>query len=702
MSVEFQINYCNSFDSAKLEVIDGKLNIVLAPNGTGKSTIAKAIELGLGGNQGSLEELMPFRYRESNPAQVMPSVSCNGSINTVKCFNEKYVDQIVFRPDELVANSFDIFIRSPRYRELEAEIDEMLASIRQIIEDSQELERMISNLKELADSFKLSRNGISRTSSGIRGLARGNTIEHIPQGLEDFSSFIQSTERINWIDWQIKGYTYMEISDACPFCVSTTTGKKDQIRRVGEKYNKSVIKNLVTFIETIEKLGDYFSIETRDRLNLIAHLSAGLEPEHEEFLAGTIGQINLFVQKLERIHTISGFNFKEDDSVLSKLNELQIDLDFFDKLDSDRTRLAAQNINHSINVTREQSGILQGLINRQRSEMACLVSKHETNINNFLEFAGYNYRVEVAGEDDKSQMKLKHIEFSSHLDGGKQHLSYGERNAFAIVLFMHECLSSSPDLIILDDPISSFDKNKKYSILEMLFRRDSSICLKGKTVLLLTHDVEPVIDTMKAVYTKFGNQTRSSYLLRRGNSLEEVEISHDDIQSFGEICTAVLATDKDDLIKAIYLRRRLEITDEKGNAYQVLSNLFHKRSETDATDSRLPRSETEDCQKMQNEVFISGCEEIRQYITSFDYQQSLCRLSHNEVLKTLYLQCSNGYEKLQLFRFLEIDYSSSVVQKYVNEAYHVENEYISQLSPLKFDLIPDYIVAICDEKVDGI
>ena len=235
MSVEFQINYCNSFDSAKLEVIDGKLNIVLAPNGTGKSTIAKAIELGLGGNQGSLEELMPFRYRESNPAQAMPSASRNGSINTVKYFNEKYVDQIVFRPDELVANSFDIFIRSPRYRELEAEIDKMLASIRQIIEDSQELERMISNLKELADSFKLSRNGISRTSSGMRGLARGNTIEHIPQGLEDFSSFIQSTERKNWIDWQIKGYTYMEISDACPFCVSTTTGKKDQIRRVGEE-----------------------------------------------------------------------------------------------------------------------------------------------------------------------------------------------------------------------------------------------------------------------------------------------------------------------------------------------------------------------------------------------------------------------------------------------------------------------------------
>ena len=76
---------------------------------------------------------------------------------------------------------------------------------------------------------------------------------------------------------------------------------------------------------------------------------------------------------------------------------------------------------------------------------------------------------------------------------------FGERNAFAIVLFMYEVLSTNPDLIILDDPISSFDKNKKFAILEMLFRRESASCLKNKTVLMLTHDVEPIIDTVKSL-----------------------------------------------------------------------------------------------------------------------------------------------------------------------------------------------------------
>ena len=77
---------------------------------------------------------------------------------------------------------------------------------------------------------------------------------------------------------------------------------------------------------------------------------------------------------------------------------------------------------------------------------------------------------------------------------------------------MYECLSKKPSLIILDDPISSFDKNKKYAILEMLFRRDSDSCLKNKTVLMLTHDVEPIIDTVKALSIKFSNQTSASFL----------------------------------------------------------------------------------------------------------------------------------------------------------------------------------------------
>jgi ABC-type molybdate transport system ATPase subunit len=44
---------------------------------------------------------------------------------------------------------------------------------------------------------------------------------------------------------------------------------------------------------------------------------------------------------------------------------------------------------------------------------------------------------------------------------------------------MYDVLKAKPDLIVLDDPISSFDKNKKYAIIDMLFRKEKS--LRGKT-----------------------------------------------------------------------------------------------------------------------------------------------------------------------------------------------------------------------------
>jgi ABC-type hemin transport system ATPase subunit len=44
--MHFELRYCKSFDHARITLHIDKLNIVLAPNGTGKSTIAKAISLG--------------------------------------------------------------------------------------------------------------------------------------------------------------------------------------------------------------------------------------------------------------------------------------------------------------------------------------------------------------------------------------------------------------------------------------------------------------------------------------------------------------------------------------------------------------------------------------------------------------------------------------------------------------------------------
>ena len=694
MNIEFK--NCKNIDSASISLTENKLNIKLAPNGTGKSTIAEAIILGSSSDQSNFGELLPFKLRDSNPDGKKPEVVGINNIRGVMCFDEDYVRQVVFQQDELISNSFDILIRTESYKVIEREIESLVSEIKEIFTNNQELENLISTLKELGGAFKLTKSGISKSSTGMKGLSGGNKIQHIPPGLEPYQPFIQSQNNVGWIDWHIKGCDFLALADSCPFCISNTVDKKDQIKRVSHEYDKNSIKNLINIISVIERLGEYLSDDAKSKLSTITSLKDGIEKEHEAYIVNIKTQIDSLVEKLEKLRMLSGFYFKEGEKVSEKLPSYKLDLQFFSELDSTKTQEAIAPINASIDELIQKAGLLQGKINTQRREMHNLIEKHQKDINEFLAYAGYRYKVEIAGEDAQSQLKLLHIDHSEHLSGGNQYLSFGERNAFSIVLFMYECLAKKPDLIILDDPISSFDKNKKYAILEMLFRRDAVSCLKNKTVLMLTHDIEPIIDTIKSLSHKFNNLTTASFLKLADGQIVEQNIVKNDIQIFSQICkTALLDSNKDDIIKLIYLRRNYEISDEKGDAYQVLSNLFHKRD--DAIDSREPKDQNGQHPEMEENKFESGCADIKQYLTQFSYSNILYRLSDISILKSLYFTCQNGYEKLQIFRFFDFSVKNSVIQKFINETYHIENEFICQLDPAKFDTIPEYIIVECDK-----
>lgn len=694
------INNCNNIDSAIITLDENKLNIKFAPNGTGKSTIARAVMLGAKGDQDLLKELMPFKLRKRNPESKQPGIIGAEALQNIMCFNEEYVGQFVFKPDELLSNSFDIFIRTDAYKQKELEIEELVRNIKQLFSGNQELDALIATLKEMGNAFKITKAGLSKSSTGMKGLSAGNKIKHVPAGLESYTPFIQSQNSVNWIDWQTKGYDFADISDNCPFCSSHAADKKDQIKKVGQEYDKNTIKNLIAIIGVIEKLGDYFSDEAKDKLKAITALKEGLEKEHEAFIATIKTQVDNFTEKLEKLRTLSAFQFNDGEKVSEKLPAYKLDLQFFSELKSSKMQEAIAPINASIDAVIEQAGLLQGKINQQRNEMKKTIERHQKDINEFLSYAGYRYTVEIAGDGEQAQLKLRHIDHEEHLSGGNQYLSFGERNAFAIVLFMYECLSKKPDLIILDDPISSFDKNKKYAILEMLFRREADSCLKNKTVLMLTHDVEPIIDTIKALSHKFNNQTSASFLRLTAGKIDECGIGKDDIQIFSQICKSALTSDKDDVIKLIYLRRHFEIADNKGDAYQVLSNLLHKSNgKARGVDTRESKDSNGNYPEMETTKFDNGCIEVSNHQVGFSYSNLLNRITDPNAMRGLYSTCTNGYEKLQVFRLLGLDVENSVIQKFINETYHIENEFICQLDPAKFDTIPEYVVSECNRML---
>lgn len=193
-----------------------------------------------------------------------------------------------------------------------------------------------------------------------------------------------------------------------------------------------------------------------------------------------------------------GFHsLKNVEKIGDELKKYQIDISYFSHLDSSITKEKVDVINQSLDIVLEKAGKLQGEIAKQKILIKTTIDMYKEEINDFLHYAGYKYAVDIvedAGDSVNYRLVLKHLDANDNVQTVEEHLSYGEKNAFALVLFMYSVIKDKPELVILDDPISSFDGNKKFAIINMLFM--GKHCLRDKTVLLLTHEFSTVIDVI--------------------------------------------------------------------------------------------------------------------------------------------------------------------------------------------------------------
>ena len=180
--------------------------------------------------------------------------------------------------------------------------------------------------------------------------------------------------------------------------------------------------------------------------------------------------------------------------------------------------------------------------------------------------------------------------------------------------------------------------------------------------------------------------------------LTETKIEESDIQTFAQICVDNINQFPDEVIQCIYLRRHFEIINDFGEEYNYIANLLHARAvpikKTDIGDVGMTAEE------------ISAAEYgIKKYIPEFDYSSILSIIEDKSKIKDRFLNAEAGYDKLQLYRiFREVHCPSDggadgILRKFVNESFHIENEYVMQLNPHKFDNVPEYVVDECERLV---
>ena len=147
--------------------------------------------------------------------------------------------------------------------------------------------------------------------------------------------------------------------------------------------------------------------------------------------------------------------------------------------------------------------------------------------------------------------------------------------------------------------------------------------------------------------------------------------------------------------KAVFLRRLYEAEGNKGPGWNLLSNLFHKRAVPTIPDNNGTRN-------MTASEIADATAEIGQYITGFDYNRQYLRTQNTQTLIDVYHNSRSNYEKLQIYRIMyNENHENPIVKKFVNETFHVENDFLFQLNPSEYETIPQYIIEECDADIQS-
>lgn len=95
MGMIIKIENCNCISDADIYLEENSLNIKYGSNGTGKSTVCKAIFAKVNGSVEKMDELRPYGIEESDEEH-QPDVS-DISYSNVKVFDETYVNSYLFQ-----------------------------------------------------------------------------------------------------------------------------------------------------------------------------------------------------------------------------------------------------------------------------------------------------------------------------------------------------------------------------------------------------------------------------------------------------------------------------------------------------------------------------------------------------------------------------------------------------------------------------
>lgn len=706
------IKNCNCINQADISIEPNCLNIKYAMNGTGKSTISKAILLKSQDEDALKEKLRPYGKDEESDEQ--PEVS-DIPYTKVKVFNDSYVSTKVLAKENFFDNPYMIFLNTGECDDLENKIKEMLDDLQEAIQNVHNLDGLRNMFNSYFTIFKLKGNSIAKTG-GVGELLKGNGsgFERY-QELESYKPFYNNKNMktvSTWAKWRRDGIDKI-VEDHCPFCTKELAPEMTEQNQVIEKvFKNSALSTANAVLEYLKNASESGFIDV-NAINEIEDYIGDASKSAELCAAlsrlGT--ETHYLNNKLDEILLFRPMNVTHEqlNKIEESLEKLKIKKTMIDKYycTSSIYELVDM-IEIRVNVLKENTRKLKGLFEAHEKKLNQIVEHQKEDINEFLALAGFPYEFELAPDGEKkAKAYLKpSSEVIERVLTPAEHLSWGERNAFSLVMFMFEALSENADLIVLDDPISSFDTNKKFAVIRRMFDNQKK-SFRDKTVLLLTHDMQPIIDYVKNnTFSRMGVTTKvnAKWLYNANGRITETTIEENDLKNVVELTNIICMDNSYPMhVRIVNYRKYIELTKtncKNTASYQVLSNLIHGRA--------IP-TEDDDITQLDQTVIIRGCNEINDKLGNFTYGD-LLSLVTDEKLKNE-IASGDDYSKVMAFRLLferhkevfkRLRMKEPATYKYINETNHIENDYVFQLDPMKFYSIPTYYLQKLTEAINEI
>lgn len=699
------IKNCNNIIRADVSLTERTLNIKFGYNGTGKSTICEAIRLKI--EDKDLSVLTPFNATEAKEGYT-PSV---GEIpfRSVKVFNEKYIQQFLFKSEGIFSDSYSVLLRSQECDELTRQINELLSELQDSVFQGDSIRSLADTLATYMSAVKYSGNGVSRRG-GVGEVLKGGGagFEKYPV-LNKYKPFYSSTadKVTKWAKWRTDGILQMN-GDSCPFCVTklekeTIRAENNTIKTVFKKSALDTAGAILNFIKDCIQKG-YIVAESQSILE--AYMGDETKQQELFYELGHLGEeTNYLHEKLLLIMNFRPMNVTNEElqKLEERLKQMKIDERQISKFyATEVTKGIVVEINGKIDTLLLNTNRLKGLFFRHGAKLKELIDKRREDINSFFTLAGFPYEFEIVEEgENKANTYLKPVGQTKAISNPQSHLSWGERNAFSLVMFMFDAVNENADLIVLDDPISSFDANKKFAVIRRMFDNQQEVTFRDRNVLLLTHDLQPIIDYIHGGFFKrYGLTTNvtAEYLENEKGRIVSKAIVDSDLLNIVKLTKYYAKdTDKPLYVRIVNARKYIELTKDNYTtmeSYNILSNLIHGRE--------VPEDGAK--QPMTEEAIQNGIDTLMPLISGFDsYSKFLQEMSTQYLLEEL--ENDNVYYRILVTRLLfergegfmtmlRREYPEAC--KFLNETNHIENDYVFQLDPEKFYSIPEvYMQEIC-------